>query len=313
MNTSKSSWPAQGKALREPYHPFISAEAEKRYLRRYDAMAEKWPVPSEPRMVDTSYGQTFVRVSGPIEAPPLVLLPGASTSSLMWASNIAPWSERFRTYAVDNIYDYGRSVYSRPMRNRDVFTSWLDELFDALNLGTRINLIGMSYGGWLAGEYALRFQERLAKVVLVAPAATILSMRWGFMIRAIGMYVMRSRYCTGAFMRWVFRGLAEGDAKSRRVLDNMVEDAYLASHCFKMHGVVRPRVFGDKTLQEIRAPLLFMVGNREEIYSSSKAVARLKKVAPHIRTEVIPDAGHGLTLEQAEMVNRIVLEFLTRT
>jgi hypothetical protein len=47
------------------YHPFRSAEAKEQYLKLYDLRAKKWPVACETRMVDTSYGSTFVRISGP--------------------------------------------------------------------------------------------------------------------------------------------------------------------------------------------------------------------------------------------------------
>jgi hypothetical protein len=33
-------------------------------------------------------------------------------------------------------------------------------------------------------------------------------------------------------------------------------------------------------------------------------------VAPQIKTEMLPDAGHDVTIVQAEMVNKKVIEFL---
>ena len=147
-----------------PYHPFRSAKAKAQYLQLYDMRAKKWPVPSEAKTVDTFYGPTYVRISGPAGAPPLVLLHGGSGNSLQWIPNIEALSGVFKTYAVDNIYDYGRSVYTRPIKSPDDFTHWLDELFSALEPGNRINLMGLSYGGWLTCHYALRFPNRLDKL-----------------------------------------------------------------------------------------------------------------------------------------------------
>jgi hypothetical protein len=53
-----------------------------------------------------------------------------------------------------------------------------------------------------------------------------------------------------------------------------------------------------------------LVGENEKIYSAQKAVQRLNTVAPQIKAEIIPKAGHDLTFVQAEMVTRKVLEFL---
>ena len=40
-------------------------------MAHYDALAAKeWPVVSEERMVPTSYGQTFVRITGPTQVVP---------------------------------------------------------------------------------------------------------------------------------------------------------------------------------------------------------------------------------------------------
>ena len=130
------------------YHPFRSEKTKAEYLEYYDLKAEEWPRDSENRMVSTSYGQTFVRISGPEDAPPVVLLPGGGTSSLMWKDNIEALSKNYRTYAVDDIYDWGRSIYTKKMGCTECNTIWLDELFTALNLGDSINLIGASYGAW---------------------------------------------------------------------------------------------------------------------------------------------------------------------
>ena len=70
------------------YHPFKSELAKKEYLAYYDTKSKEWPVVSEERMVSTSYGETFIRISGPKNAPPLVLLPGGGESSLMWKNSI---------------------------------------------------------------------------------------------------------------------------------------------------------------------------------------------------------------------------------
>lgn len=79
------------------YHPFRSAEAKELYLKSYDQKAKKWPVVSETRMVDTSYDRTFVRISGPEGAPPLVLLHGMGGNSLQWIPNIEALSGHYRT------------------------------------------------------------------------------------------------------------------------------------------------------------------------------------------------------------------------
>jgi len=117
------------------YHPFKSAELRDKFLKDYDQRAKNWPVPSETIMVDTSYGKTFVRICGPTDAKPLVLLHGAGTNSLMWTGNIGPLSAHFRVYAIDDLYGDGRSIYTRAIKDSNDYVNWLNELFNALKLG----------------------------------------------------------------------------------------------------------------------------------------------------------------------------------
>ena len=79
-------------------------------------------------------------------------LHGASATSLMFAPNVAAWAERFRVHAVDNVHDFGRSVYVRDLKSADDYVDWLDQVLDGLGLGQRVNLLGLSYGGWVASQ-----------------------------------------------------------------------------------------------------------------------------------------------------------------
>ena len=48
----------------------------------------------------------------------------------------------------------------------------------------------------------------------------------------------------------------------------------------------------------------------ETVYDAGKAVRRVKHLAPQVTAEIIPGAGHDLTLAQADLVNRRILEFV---
>lgn len=291
------------------HHPFRSQKAKEKYLKMYDLRAKLWPVPSETRMVETSFGQTFVRISGPLEAPPLVLLPGANTTSLLWIPNIKTLSESYRTYAVDNIYDFGRSVYTKKFKVPDDFVHWLDEVFDSLGLGNNILLGGYSYGGWITSQYALSFPNRLDKIILMAPAATIVQLGPGFLKSALLAMIPHRRYVRKA-MTFILEDLANSNDEGRREVEFITENAYLGLRCFKPKMLVNPTVLTDEELQDFKVSTLFLIGENEKIYSFNDVVLRLKNMAPHIKLEIIPNAGHDLTILQAEMVNRLILEFL---
>lgn len=292
------------------YHPFKSNEKKEKYLKFYNKRAEKWPVSSENIMVDTSYGKTFVRISGPEGAKPLLMLPGGASSSLMWIPNIEALSQEYRTYSVDNIYDYGRSVYSKKINNSKDFVNWLNELFDALELGNDINLMGLSFGGWIVSQYALQSSERLNKVVLLAPVATVQSIPLKSLM-VLFASALPFDFTTRAMIRWAYKDSLK-DEENRTIIDEWLEEMLMGSKCFKFKLFPTPTVLEDEELKSIKVPMLFLVGENDKIYSPEKVIKRLNSLVPHIETEILPNAGHDLTVAQKEMVNEKVMDFLKK-
>ena len=63
-------------------------------------------------------------------------------------------------------------------------------------------------------------------------------------------------------------------------------------------------MLSDSELQRIKVPTLFLVGANEKIYPAQKAIDWLNTIAPQIRSAMIPQAGHDLTILQAGPVNQ---------
>jgi len=169
--------------------------------------------------------------------------------------------------------------------------------------------MGLSYGGWLTGQYALRFPDRLANIVLVAPAATVLPLRLELIMRAV-LCFLPYRYFTKSFLFWLMEDLAKKGKDRRMMLKDEVDTVVVRMRCYKTIRLIRPTVLEDAELRRIKVPTLYLVGENEKIYSAQKAIERLHKVAPHIKAEMIPHAGHDLTIVQADIVNKKVLDFL---
>ncbi|KUO74649.1 MAG: alpha/beta hydrolase [Desulfosporosinus sp. BRH_c37] len=294
----------------QTFHPYRSEKAQQEYLEYYDKKAKIWPVPSHTEFIETSYGHTFVRISGPDNAPPLVLLPGLNYDSMSsWYHNIEALSTKYRTYAIDNIYDCGRSVYSRLLTNLDDFVNWLDELFNELEFENKINLMGLSFGACLTAQYILRFPERINKAIMIAPAGTILPLSSKLILRMI-LTIIPLKYCLKSFMFWLLKDWVTKSDTDRESCENLIQEFFLTRKCFKPKRLIQPTVLKDEQLQNIRVPMFYMVGENEKMYSAQEAVERLNKIAPQIKTEIILNSGHDLAFSQAEIVNSKILEFL---
>ena len=290
-----------------PFHPFKSQKAKEKYLAFNQKESLKWPVPCDTQYVSTSYGKTFVRISGPLDAPPMVLIPGGAVSSLIWIPNIKDFSKGFRVYAIDNIYDFGKSVNSRKMTESSDFVGWLDELFDTLSLRKDISLIGLSNGGAIVAQYALHKPSRLKRTVLMAPAFTILPIKFEFWFR-VSLCFLPGEYFKKSFGNWIFADLAKLPGTSNKQ-DNPDETA-VAMVCFKIKNPVFPKVLTDNELGRIKVPILFMIGENEKIYSVEKAIKRIKRTAPSFQVSIIKNAGHDLTIVQSDSVDKMVVAFL---
>lgn len=295
------------------FHPFRSADARDRYLAFNDAVARRlWPVAPRDVVVPTSYGSTFVRVSGPDGAPPLVLLPGNRAHSLYWAPMIEPLSRAFRTYAIDAVYDVGRSVPSRQPKSAREMVDWLDEVFDGLGLADGIRLMGFSYGAWLTSEYALHRQDRLAKLVWLSPGGIAVPATQAFILRAM-LLAVPSRLTFSSFIHWLMPDALNGTSQARDLFEVGLEDMVLAAKSFAALKFVpgTPRVLSDDELQSIEIPVLYMVGENERLCSAPAALERLEAVVPIVETECYSGAGHDLLfVHPGELALRAV-EFLS--
>jgi len=75
----------------------------------------------------------------------------------------------FRTLQFDL---YGRGFSDRPetIYNPDLFDREMTELFGALEIKKPVFLVGTSMGGIVTTTFALRHREKVAKLILIAPA-----------------------------------------------------------------------------------------------------------------------------------------------
>lgn len=300
-----------GPALMElnDFHPFRSAQAKTEFLAYEKELARAWPVVSEEKTVQTSFGSTFMRVSGPSDAPPLVLLPGGGSTSLIWKANIGALSSVYRTYALDNIYDVGQSVITREIKSGADFSAWLDELFDSLGLGNNIRIVGYSYGGWVSAQYALFHPERLARVVLIAPAGTVLPISGRMLLRMV-LSLVPHKYFVRRVMYWTWDDLVKSGSAGKKITDERVDFVMLAYGSFKFKAGVNPSALSDQEIAGFNVPVLYIVGEHEKVYDGRAAIARLKELAPKIETELIPETGHDLLFTHTETVNKRVMKFI---
>jgi len=294
---------------------FKTQEGEAAYLTAYAAAMKFWPVPYDEREVVSRFGKTHVVISGPKCAPPLVLLHGYWATLTMWSLNVEDLSRNHRVYAIDVMGQPGRNTPSEPIRNVADYVEWLTATLDCLCLD-QVSLMGMSYGAWLSLRYAVAHPDRVRKLVLLSPAASLVPLVKQFAWRGVVMLMWPARLTVRWFMRWLGAKDNPGDATVRRVTDTVVDLMWLGLKHYRFQPEtlrIIPTVFTDDELRAMVVPTLLLIGEREVIYDPRQALARAHRFILSLEGELVPNTSHDMTFVEHARVNARILEFLDGT
>jgi len=297
----------------QPFYPFKSERSKSEYVSYYREREKAWPVPFESRLIETPSGTTHVRASGRPSDPPLVLLHGARVSSLMWSDSIVALAEHHRTYALDILGDGGLSVSRSGTMKPEEVARWLDEVLAVLVPEGTVSLMGISLGGFISGQYALRFPGRVRSVVLLAPGGLVLPISFTFIVRMMLLTLPlpgRSQGPLSRVLYWLSPEAECGDDACRARMEQALADVRMSWNHMSLPAPEWPKAWDDATWRDFCVPCLVVVGEHEKIYSARKAVARLNRVAPQVKTVILPGIGHCMTATQPDEVALRALEFL---
>ena len=176
----------------------------------------------------------------------------------------------------------------------------------------RIFLVGMSYGAWLALNFAVAAPERVRRLVLLSPGGCFIPMCKQFSLRGMLMMVCPTRYTVNSFMRWLGFTDSPGDAGGRRVFDLMYLDLKYFRAPRETLRVV-PTLFSDDQLRALRVPTLLLIGEHEVICDPATALARARRLVPDIQGELLPGSSHNMCVSQCRIVDARILGFLRTT
>jgi pimeloyl-ACP methyl ester carboxylesterase len=285
---------------------FRSPQAAQNYLAAYETTLALWPSPHDTLDVTTRFGITHVNSAGSPDAPPLVLIHGAQTSSTVWYPNIEALSRYFRVYAPDVVDQSGRSVPTRKLLNRQDCADWLCDVLDALNI-ERAAFIGHSHGGWQVLNLAMTASRRVDRMILLSPAG-ITRLRMEVFLRLLPAFIVPTKRVFYWSFQWsTFRRL---DVQNP---DPVIDQIRVGGTSFKANelsfGVVN--VFDDAELRDIAQPTCLLVGDQEKIFHPDRMVERALRLMPRCEAEIIPNAAHLLLIDQPETINLRMITFLS--
>jgi pimeloyl-ACP methyl ester carboxylesterase len=288
-----------------PVGHWNSAEAQDDFLADYEAAMQAMPEPDKTLDIRTRFG--FVRVykfegSGSGDVDPLMLLPGRSSPTPVWADNMPSLLKVADVYALDLLGEPGKSVQEVPVTSDADSAAWLDQTLAALP-EEKFNVLGLSIGGWTATNLAVHRPERINALMLIDPVYTFGSMPAETAVRAIP-----------ASVPWLpkswrdsFNSYTAGGAPVEDVPVARMTETAMSSYTIKLP---QPTLIPEEELASLNMPALAILAGKSVMHDvdASRQVAerRLRKGT----VVVYPKASHAVGSEKTKAISHEIQKFL---
>lgn len=245
------------------------------------------------------------------DGAPVVLIPGFAAGRWIWFKQTAELARNFRVIIFD---PRGVSASDKP-EGPQTITLLADDVAHLLEtIGVeRAHIVGASFGGFVAQEFALKYPEMTRKLVLcctsfggpnhIVPSAETLQA----LASTKGLNSeerMRANLLLAFTPEYVRTQVAEVDRIVRlRATNEVPEHIYLSQLQAAMSFNTESR------LEEIKSPTLVLSGDADVIVPVQNSRNLVKKI-PGAEIRIVTGGSHTFFIEQAGEFNHIVTEFL---
>lgn len=231
----------------------------------------------------------------------VLFLHGIRGNRRNWSPQLAAFSRQFRAAAWD-ARGYGDSDdYEGPLQ----FDHFIGDVLRVAEhfKAQKIHLVGLSMGGRIARNVALRYPDRLHSLTLVntTPGFDALS------TTDVRRFVTERSKPSAETIRELLSSRAQPGA-----YEQLTESvALLRSKSFLK--TLEASVAQDRAapIENIRVPTLVVASDDDAVYSIETAREMARRI-PGAQLAVIQGAGHLSNLEQPEQFNQVVLNFLMK-
>jgi pimeloyl-ACP methyl ester carboxylesterase len=238
--------------------------------------------------------------------PAIILLHGAFLDRGTWDAQMPALAARYRAVRYD-IRPFGEStVPGAPYKTIDDLLA----LMDALELD-RAHLMGHSFGGGVALDFALAHPARVASLVLVNAGVPGVAMPADEQKEAMQVFVGAKESDAKAVEAWMALGLWSASRTRPGVMAAIERITLRNASRFRLpsppFAPITPPA--GSRLGEIRAATLVVSGDRDTPGNRAGSET-LAKGIPGARLVVVPGADHAIPIGWARELNEAVLAFL---
>ncbi len=276
-------------------------------MRRMDcrqALIDK--IDGNVKQGQTSAGSVNTAYLSAGEGFPVILLHGAIGGAVTWYPSIGAMSKCFNVIAPD-IVGYGESDKPDASYDRPYFSNWLKDFLLSLNI-SKAHIVGLSQGGAIALQFVLDNPEMVDKLVLVDAAALGAKPSLASIFGILWLNSFPSSRANRFYSRCV---LYNPDCRDPRHGQYSIEviKGKGGKKAFRQGKGAAASTIPDESLRQIQNPTLIVWGENDKLFTIDHGEAAAK-VIPDSKLFRIKEAGHLPLMDQPEIFNKAVLEFL---
>jgi pimeloyl-ACP methyl ester carboxylesterase len=237
--------------------------------------------------------------------PPLVLINGLAEQAESWYANVEAWRKHFDVLTPNLLVYDGPLLHRRIESGAAIDIEFLVEqlrlYIDSFVQQATVHLLANSMGGKVAVEFAARYPDRIGRLVLLCPAGFSQEERLP-VVEGV------RRNDPASVIRSVFQDNKHADqGLVEYYREKFSSRAWRSGLMRTIRGTMEHRV-ADR-LSELSAPTLLVVGRQDRIVDPEDLIAAGSRLQ-NGQLVILPDCGHAPQIEEAETVNRLVIDFL---
>lgn len=235
----------------------------------------------------------------------LVLLHGIGASAERW-SNVIPFFYKHFRLIVPDIIGFGYSDKPTVEYNMPFFVKFLENFLNSLGI-KKASIVGSSFGGLVAAEFAIKNTNMVNKLILVSPAGTMKSST-----KTLEEYILAALYPTHdnawrAFINMAFDPRTVKEQTIEDFIDRMKLPNAKYAFMSTMIGIRNTTNLSSR-LNKILSPTIIVWGEQDEMIPVKNAEEY--RNIPNSNLQVIPKCGHTPFTEKPEVFSKIAIDFL---
>lgn len=206
---------------------------------------------------------------------------------------------------MDALGDAGLGEQTAEIGDNQDQASWIDQTFETIGL-SRIHLVGHSFGGYLAANYASLKPQRVASLSLLEPVFVFQGLNWKIFLKSIPAAIPLMPDSWHDKLLESVAGVDEIDES------DPVAQMISTGQEFYHNDLPQPRRITPEKMASWPFPVYVAMAEKSTLHDPEAAVEVARKNVKDVVAKVWPNATHSLPMEYPEVIDQEILDFISR-